>query len=234
MKVLLSLTLLLFAVVTSTTAQTAIFGTWLFKSPDGELANRISISENQLVYERLISYKVETPYWEEDKTLIISSQQEISNGYQVVGKEDGQYYAGELVVDQSKTTLFIFEIREGSSSAEEAFEKLNSKSLRQELSKRAYTQERLSEIDNYPSLDEIKKEEVIEMMNHVYEYEKEMAAFKGNDRIIGNLGRSIMNQKLIVMGFDPDKPTNGYYMKRFANDPDIKQLLDKQEYFRMY
>lgn len=215
-------------------AQDKVFGTWYFKSPDGQLSSRMTISENVLLYERYESYNVETPYWKEDKKLTIVFQKPSTNSYLFSGEENGRYYGGEFLIDESGTTLYLYEMRENSGSSEESIQKLKDKPLRKELSKVSYSKERLEEIEAYPSLDELKKEQLVEMMNHVFEYEKEMAAFETNDRLISRIGRNVMNRKLIDMKFDPDKPTNGYYMKRFADDPDIKLLLEKQVYFKMY
>lgn len=226
---LLVLTLINFGALS---AQEKLSGTWYFKSPDGELANRVTISTGELLYEKYESYNVATPYWKEDKALAVTFHKYTDESCTFSGREGSKFYAGEIFVENGQNIIYLFQMKEASGSSQEALQKLSSTRLRKELSKAAYSQERLEEIENYSSLDELKKEELIEMMNHVYEYEKDMKGL--NDQLVSQIGRNVMNRKLISMNFDPDKPTDGYFMKKFVDDPDIKLLLDKQVYFKMW
>lgn len=216
-------------------AQINLDGTWYAKSYDGELNNRLVINGQSIVYESYETYNVEEPYWKVEKEMEVDEFKSTGSGFMIARNVNKQFYGGEFSINTEGDRLSVFRMNDPAFSFEELQKVMGAYPMKAYFAKVYYAETRLKEIQGYPSLDQINKKDVILLIQHMSEQEKNIGEYKEQDRMISRLGRSILNQKLIEMGYDPDKPSeNGYFMKRFADDPDVKALLDQQQYFKLY
>ncbi|MEL6560693.1 MAG: hypothetical protein AAFQ94_21045 [Bacteroidota bacterium] len=216
-------------------AQEKLDGIWYAKSYDGQLSNRVVIKGKSVVYERYESYQVDEPYWKVEKEMQVDKFKTIAKGFVIARFVNNTYYGGEFTLGSNPDELTVFRMNDGNSQFDQLLTEIAKYPMKKYFSRQYYSEERLKEIQKYPSLDQITKEHVIELISHMIAEEQNMEPYAGKDRLIGNIGRSMLDQKMLSMGFDPHKPSeNGYFMKRFAEDADVKKLLGELKYFVLY
>lgn len=215
-------------------AQSDQSGTWYFKDPGGEVSSRVVITKDFVTYENYQNYQVDKPFWKKDKEIALDNRVKVKNGFRLIGQENGKFYGGDFWFNDDKKQLYIFQMRESGNSEKAVNQLLDKKANKALLSRVAYEKTRLEEIQSFPSLDKLVKKDVIQILNHMYSFEGTIAESGEEQRIIWRMGQNILNRKFISMGFDPDKPTEGYFMKRFIDDPDIVELVKKQVHLKMY
>ena len=216
-------------------AQVNLDGIWYAKSYDGQLSDRVVIKGKNVVYERYVTYQVDEPYWKVEKEMQVDKFETTSNGFVIARFVNNIYYGGEFSQGSDRGQLNVFRMNDGNSQFDRLVDEIANYPMKEYFSKQYYSKERLKEIQDYPSLDQITKDHVIELINHMIAEEQFMKPYAGKDRLIGNIGRNMLDQKMLSMGYDPHKPSeNGYFMKRFAEDADVKKLLEELQYFVLY
>lgn len=223
----------------SSFAQEPILGTWYIIESDGKSRERIVLSKDALITERLITYNVEQPYWKEEKKSAFFSIEEKESSYQTVGfsPEKNQYFAGEFWVSQ-KGELNIFQLIGGSASPEEALKKLNNKEYKQLLAKTYFSKQRMEEIQQLPTLGNLTKDDLLTTMNAVLKHSEKLEKYINESgekharfmavKAIENL----KNQKFIELGYNPFLFSDPYYMERFQEDKDVEGLNEKMTLMR--
>ncbi|MEO9872492.1 hypothetical protein [Ekhidna sp.] len=226
--------LITFLSFNSLLSQESILGTWYVIENDDESRQRIVLTSNALVSERLETYEVEEPYWKKDKESAIISLEKKGSGYQILGflPEKNQYFAGEFWTDKNGE-LKTFQMREASANKEDALSKLDNKNSKKLLSKTYYNKKRMEEINQLPTLEKLTKEDLVVTMKAMLEYSKVLEKYVNESgekharfmavKAIENL----KNQKFLELGYNPFVFADPYYMDRFKEDTDVNELNEK-------
>ncbi len=216
------------------TAQDKNDNIFYFKLPGEAAHSRVIVSPKKLSFERYHTYNVDQPFWKLDKELIFQELIPTKQGYRIIGKKGEQFFGGEYWFEDNQQQLYLFQLNQAGDSLASIKQLLDQFKHKDLMAKVAYSKNKWLEIEQYPSLDSLNKTDLILLLNHIYAQEERVAASGEEQRIIWQMGHAILRRKCIAMGFDPDKVTNGYFLKRFTDDPDISKLLERQVHLKTY
>ena len=225
-------------------AQDEFFETWYkINQGDGPSRERITISTDSLVIERLQDYQVETPFWQVDKVSLISEFQTIEDGIRIIGIEEAKagYTGGELVYGNGRNQMLLFQLRDFYPVVDSVYEQLASSKYKELLANPFYTESKAKEIAGYPNLDAVSKEEMITLLDYLLSFDSLVDTYLIENaelryaRMLAIRGlETLRDHKLIEMGFNPFLITETYYGDRFKEDPDLIEMNERSKYIKLF
>lgn len=235
---------LLLICIQSSYAQDEFFLTW-YKINDGGGASRerVTISADSLVTERLQDYQVDTPYWQIDKVSVVAEFLKHENGIQLIGFEASKnsYTGGELFYGNGKDQVLFFQLRDFHPEVDSIYKLIKTNKYKQLLARPYYTESKAKEIEKYPSMDSISKEEMITLFSYLSSLEPLVDNFLADNEAVRSARmfairglETLRDHKLIELGFNPYKITETYYGNRFKNDPDLMEMNEKSTYMKLF
>ena len=225
-------------------AQDEFFETWYkINQGDGPSRERITISPDSLVIERLQDYEVDTPFWQVDKVSLISEFQTIEDGIQIIGIDGSKagYTGGELVYGNGNDQMLLFQLRDFVPAVDSVYKLLASSKYKELLANPFYTESKAKEIAAYPNLDAVSKEEMITLFDYLLSFELVVDTYLIENaelryaRMLAIRGlETLRDHKLIEMGFNPYRITESYYGDRFKEDPDLIEMNERSKYIKLF
>lgn len=225
-------------------SQDEFFETW-YKINDGggSSRERVTITTDSIVIERLQVYQVDTPYWEIDKISHIEQFRTVEDGIQIIGYEETQssYTGGKLFFGYDTDQMIFFQLKDFHPEVDSIFKMIDNNPYKQLLGSPFYTKRKAESIEKYQSLDLISKEEIIMLFEFVFTIDLMIDGYLEDNkevkwaRMFAIRGlESMRDHKLIEMGFNPYAMTESYYGDRFRDDPDLIEMNNKSKYFKLF
>ncbi len=157
----------------------------------------------------------------------------------VIGNKKGGdgYSAAKYTLSNNGSILTLAKLRKGYPTIDEATKAANEYAYVDLTGEQYYTPSFNAKLENRKSLDELTKPDLISVIQRLQAYDKDIEGLINEDnrmqRMIFYFTQRIMNRSFIELGYNPYKMTEGWFYKRFMDDPDIKKMMDKQIHLKL-
>ncbi|MEO1050763.1 MAG: hypothetical protein AAFX87_09055 [Bacteroidota bacterium] len=178
----------------------------------------------------------EDPQWENPSKRLILQR----SGDKILTKEaDANYYRVFQFIEKSEygsIEIFSYPTRKTESEAQNDFKKNEDENLIALFAVPFFNEKDAKKLESKKGLNEITRDELIELLNKREAFGNKIAQMLNghpDDKRLSSqmtmfrLSQSLFQKEAIKMGFNPYKPLEGNPLKKFRDDEEIQNLMNK-------